>query len=166
MTEQINNQDTQITQKAHGFSDEEIEGLYLFIFIYFNSICLEFQDAFELFDTTGDGIIKYSQVADLARCFGYDPLDSEVAILLSGDPERPIKKSEMESKSISFEDYLPILWAIAQMKEPGLQYYNQYNLMFYILGTMEDFFEALKVFDKDGEGKVPVTSLRLALIKY
>ena len=109
-------------------------------FIYSNLICLEFQDAFELFDTTGEGIIKYSQVADLARCFGYDPLDSEVAILLSGDPEHPIKKTEMESKSINFEDYLPILWAIAQMKEPGLQYFDQYNLMFNIFRHNGRFF--------------------------
>ena len=103
-------------QTQHNFTEDEIA---------------EFKDAFELFDKTGTGIIPYSECANLARCFGYDPLDSHVRVLLGGgDEDKPATKAEMESKSISFEDYLPILWGISKTPAPG---------------NHEDFMECLKV---------------------
>ena len=96
-----------------------------------NKNFLEFKDAFELFDRTGEGIIPYSECAALARCFGYNPLDSHVRVLLGGgDEENPATATDMMTKSISFEDFLPILWAISQADEPG---------------AYEDFLEGLKV---------------------
>ena len=101
---------------SHKFTDDEVA---------------EFKDAFELFDKTGTGIIPYSECANLARCFGYDPLESTVRQLLGGGEETPASKEDMENKSISFEDYLPILWGIANSPAPG---------------NLEDFLECLKVF--------------------
>ena len=92
---------------------------------------LEFKDAFELFDRTGEGIIPFSECAALARCFGFNPLDSHVRVLLGGgDEENACPPAEMMTKSISFEDFLPILWAIANAEEPG---------------TYDEFYEGLKV---------------------
>jgi len=31
---------------------------------------------FKLFDTSGKGMIAWNEAANLARCFGYNPLDS------------------------------------------------------------------------------------------
>ena len=45
------------------------------------------------------------------------------------DEDQPTK-ADMESKSISFDDFLPVLWALATSKDPG---------------SYEDFFEGLKV---------------------
>ena len=105
-----------MTDQGHKFTDDEVA---------------EFQDAFELFDKTGEGIIPYFECANLARCFGYDPLDSQVRILLGGgDEDKPATKEDMQTKSISFQDYLPILWAISQQPAPG---------------NREDFMECLKV---------------------
>ena len=101
---------------SHKFTDDEVA---------------EFKDAFELFDKTGTGIIPYSECANLARCFGYDPLESTVRQLLGGGEETPASKEDMENKSISFEDYLPVLWGIANSPAPG---------------NLEDFLECLKVF--------------------
>ena len=39
---------------------------------------LEFKDAFELFDKTGQGLIKYNECANFARCFGYNPAEYTV----------------------------------------------------------------------------------------
>ena len=105
-----------MADQTHNFTEEEVA---------------EFKDAFELFDKTGTGIIPYSECANLARCFGYDPLDSHVRVLLGGgDEDKPATKADMESKSISFEDYLQILWGISQTPAPG---------------NHEDFMECLKV---------------------
>ena len=107
--------DTKIMD-SHKFTDDEVA---------------EFKDAFELFDKTGTGIIPYSECANLARCFGYDPLESTVRQLLGGGEETPASKEDMENKSISFEDYLPVLWGIANSPAPG---------------NLEDFLECLKVY--------------------
>ena len=105
-----------MTDQGHKFTKDEVA---------------EFADAFELFDKTGTGIIPYYECANLARCFGYDPFDSHVRILLGGGNEdKPATKEDMETKSISFEDYLPVLWGISQQPAPG---------------NHEDFMECLKV---------------------
>ena len=69
---------------SHKFTDDEVA---------------EFKDAFELFDKTGTGIIPYSECANLARCFGYDPLESTVRQLLGGGEETPATKEDMENKN-------------------------------------------------------------------
>merc|ERR1711970_1379983 len=45
---------------VHEFSEEQVD---------------EFKDGFELFDMTGEGIIPWSQCANVARCFGFNPLN-------------------------------------------------------------------------------------------
>ena len=99
-----------MTDQGHKFTTDEVA---------------EFKDAFELFDATGTGIIPYSECANLARCFGFDPLESTVATLLGAS------KSDMASKSIAFDDYLPILWGISQQPAAG---------------NREEFLECLKVY--------------------
>jgi len=59
-----------------------------------------FKDAFELFDTSGKGMIAWNEAANLARCFGYNPLDSFMRVLLNGgDEEKPATKTDMETKA-------------------------------------------------------------------
>ncbi|CAG5102547.1 Oidioi.mRNA.OKI2018_I69.chr1.g352.t1.cds [Oikopleura dioica] len=119
---------------AHEFTEEQIE---------------EFKDAFELFDKTGEGMIKYGECVNLARCFGYNPSEYSVLLLLcGGDEENLPSKEDMATKSLSFDDYLPILWAISNSTDPG---------------SYEDFLEGLKVFDKDGNGTVNSAELRHVL---
>jgi len=94
-------------------------------------VCLEFKDGFELFDMTGEGIIPWSQCANVARCFGFNPLEEQVKLLLAGgDEENMPKKEDMATKSIHFDDFLGILWGIATANTPG---------------SYEDFYEGLKV---------------------
>merc|ERR1712130_1057650 len=74
-------------EMAHEFTEEQID---------------EFKDAFELFDRTGEGIIAYNQCCDVARCFGYNPTQFGVKLLLAGgDEENLPTKEDMENKSIS-----------------------------------------------------------------
>merc|ERR1712147_346465 len=117
---------------AHEFTEDQVD---------------EFKDAFELFDRTGEGGVKWVECAPLARCFGFNPTDAKVRMLLCGSEEEEEQptKADMEEKSINFEDFLPILWGVAPAKDPG---------------SYEDFYEGLKVFDKDGQGSISSAELR------
>ena len=47
--------------------------------------------------------------------------------------------AQLKEKRISLDDFIPHLWTISQAPDPG---------------CYEEFYEGLKVFDKDGGGKV------------
>lgn len=47
---------------------------------------LEFKEAFQLFDRTGDGKILYSQCGDVMRALGQNPTNAEVLKVL-GNPK-------------------------------------------------------------------------------
>uniref|UniRef100_A0A8C9DUY0 EF-hand domain-containing protein n=1 Tax=Prolemur simus TaxID=1328070 RepID=A0A8C9DUY0_PROSS len=94
----------------------------------------KFKEAFELFDRVGDGKILYSQCGDVMRALGQNPTNAEVLRVL-GNP----KSDELKSKRVDFETFLPMLQAVAKNRDQG---------------TYEDYLEGLRVFDKEGNGKV------------
>ncbi|CAL9703012.1 unnamed protein product [Knipowitschia caucasica] len=110
---------------------------------------LEYKEAFLLFDRTGDGKISFSQCGDVMRALGQNPVNAEVLKVL-GNPkaEAPHVSAEMNIKMLDFEQFLPMFQAIAKNKDQG---------------SMEDFVEGLRVFDKEGNGTVMGAELRHVL---
>ncbi|XP_057559720.1 myosin light chain 6B [Hippopotamus amphibius kiboko] len=114
------------------------------VVIEFNKDQLEeFKEAFELFDRVGDGKIQFSQCGDVIRALGHNPTNAEVLRVL-GYP----KSDELKSRRVDFETFLPMLQAVAKLKDQG---------------TYQDYLEGLRVFDKEANGKVMGAELRHVL---
>ena len=88
----------------------------------------EFKDAFALFDQKGDNTIENTQIKDLLRSMGLNPVGTDIEKI-----ERDFK-----GKKVSFEEWLSV-YDEEKEKPPPVK---------------EDFIEGFKVFDRDGSGSI------------
>ncbi|XP_077973267.1 myosin light chain 3, skeletal muscle isoform-like [Styela clava] len=147
--------DDNASKAAVEYSEEKIENI---------------KEAFELFDTTGDGKIAYHQVGDVTRAMGEDPTNEDVTkFMRNSSADGIITKAHhllpiimfifvafnnrgficvVKPENKTVEEFLPIFQKIIQEGQKG---------------TFEDFVEGLRVFDKDGKGTVMSAEIRHVL---
>lgn len=101
-----------------------------------NTSVAEFQEAFQLFDSRGDGKIHVAQIGDALRALGQNPTESDV---------KKFTHQHKPDERISFEVFLPIYQAISKSRTSD---------------TADDFIEGLRHFDKDGNGFISSAELR------
>jgi calmodulin len=96
----------------------------------------EWREAFSLFDKSGKGSIPAKCLGDLLRALGQNPTLAEIKEMLQdADEEKPIQ----------FEEF------VAFLNRPG---------GWDPKGTVEEFVQSFQVFDKEGNGYIPVGELR------
>ncbi|XP_067085065.1 myosin light chain 1, skeletal muscle isoform [Osmerus mordax] len=102
----------------------------------------DYREAFSLFDRVGDSKVAFNQIADIMRALGQNPTNKEVKTTL-GNPS----DDDMVNKRVDFEGFLPMLQTIVNSPK----------------GTLDDYVEGLRVFDKEGNGTVMGAELRIVL---
>ncbi|GAA6091049.1 myosin, light polypeptide 3, skeletal muscle [Tachysurus ichikawai] len=102
----------------------------------------DFKEAFGLFDRVGDSKVAYNQIADIMRALGQNPTNKDVKTLL-GNPST----EDMANKRIDFDTFMPMMKTVDALQK----------------GSYDDYVEGLRVFDKEGNGKVMGTELRIVL---
>lgn len=113
----------------------------------------EWKDYWELFDMEGKGKIKWGQIGSAIRSFGWAPTNAQWQTLLTpgeddlGHQKMPTKQ-ELDNKEVSFDEFLPIIAAVSEMPSTG---------------TIEDFMEGMKVFDKESNGYVLAVEIQHVL---
>ena len=97
------------------------------------------KEVFDLFDFWDgcDGLVDGVKIGDVMRCCGLTPTNA--LCLQHGGCE---KEGEKEYK---FEEILPIFQAVSKEAE---------------VGSMADFMEAFKTFDREGQGFISAAELR------
>ena len=99
------------------------------------------RERFDLFDKIGDGRIADTQIIDVLRACGLNPL--------TGDVEKIKKESALVGKRIDLETFCPIYEQVANA--PGQ-------------ATYEDMVEAFKTFDRDQTNTISAAELRQLLV--
>ncbi|XP_060747402.1 myosin light chain 3 isoform X2 [Tachysurus vachellii] len=97
-----------------------------------------------MFIRTSKGEISLGQCGDVMRALGLNPTNAEVSkVLGTSDPE------ELQSKLVDFKTFLPMFQQISASSKQG---------------KYEDFVEALRPLDKEGNGTIMCAELRQILL--
>lgn len=113
----------------------------------------EWKDYWELFDMEGEGKIYWNQIGSAIRSFGWAPTNADwQGVLTPGmddlDNKLMPSKEDLNRKQVTFDEFLPIIKEVSEMKTSG---------------TVEDFMEGMKVFDKESNGYVLAVEIQHVL---
>ncbi|XP_077993082.1 myosin light chain 3, skeletal muscle isoform-like isoform X2 [Glandiceps talaboti] len=99
----------------------------------------DIKDTFSLFDRKGDNKASCDQVGDILRAMGLNPTLDTIKKVTGGKEKKT---------RITFEEFLPMYGDASKSKDQG---------------TLDDYMEGLKVFDKENNGEISSAELRHVL---
>ncbi len=100
---------------------------------------LDFKETFQMFDKDGDGTINTSELATVMRSLGHMPDEEEIEEMIDD-------ADEDGSGSINFPEFIGLMM---KKQSGGL--------------TKEEYKQAYRVFDKDGNGFVSSSELKFVM---
>ncbi|KAG7325512.1 hypothetical protein KOW79_011828 [Hemibagrus wyckioides] len=104
----------------------------------------DIRETFSMFIMTAKGEILLSQCGDVMRALGLNPTNAEISkVIGTSDPEA------LQSKPVDFETFLPMFQQLSGSSKQG---------------KYEDFVEALRPLDKEGNGTIMCAELRQILL--
>ncbi|KAK3529413.1 hypothetical protein QTP70_031136, partial [Hemibagrus guttatus] len=104
----------------------------------------DIRETFSLFIRTAKGEILLGQCGDVMRALGLNPTNAEISKVI-GTPN----PGELQSKPVDFETFLSMFQQLSASSKQG---------------RYEDFVEALRHLDKEGNGKIMCAELRQILL--
>eukprot|EP00746_Dinoflagellata_sp_MGD_P007061 gnl/MRDRNA2_/MRDRNA2_113949_c0_seq1.p1 gnl/MRDRNA2_/MRDRNA2_113949_c0~~gnl/MRDRNA2_/MRDRNA2_113949_c0_seq1.p1 ORF type:complete len:258 (+),score=51.66 gnl/MRDRNA2_/MRDRNA2_113949_c0_seq1:51-824(+) len=103
----------------------------------------EFKETFALFDADGSGTVTAEELGTVMRSLGQYPSDADCRAMIA-------MLDDDSSGAINFEEFLRLM--VAQMKE-----HEKKEALY---SQREEFVQAFKIFDRDGNGYVDAQELR------
>lgn len=100
----------------------------------------EFKEAFQIFDTDGDGTISTKELCTAMRSLGQNPSEEEIAEIIS-------KVDEDNSGTVDFNEFLGL------MAKKLIEAENE----------EDQLINLFKLFDRDGNGKISANELLLVI---
>ncbi len=89
----------------------------------------EIRQAFDLFDTEGQGVIDANALKVVLRALGFEPTRDEVAAMVAAKTGRP--SAAIESSAIDFNEFLELLllkMSEKDSKEDAMRAFRQFDL--------------------------------------
>lgn len=102
-----------------------------------------FRKTYDMFDKDGDGSISIDELANVMRSLGQDPTQKELEDMMR-------EVDEDGSGEIEFSEFMSMM--ARKVKEAGTN-----------VSGGEDWHEAFKVFDKDGDGFISCNELQFVM---
>ncbi|KAI5103001.1 myosin light chain 6B, partial [Silurus meridionalis] len=104
----------------------------------------DIRETFSLFIKSSNGEISLGQCGDVMRSLGLNPTNADIFKVLGTS-----KSEELKSIFVDFETFLPMFHQVLKSSKQG---------------KYEDFVEALRALDKEGNGTIMCAELRQILL--
>ena len=99
----------------------------------------EFKEAYSLYDTDGDGAITSEELGTIMRSLGQDPTEAELKDMIT-------EVDADNNGMIDFPEFLTMMQCKTKDSDPE-----------------EDILEAFRVLDKDGNGSICASDLKIVM---
>uniref|UniRef100_A0A673C2K9 Calmodulin 2 n=1 Tax=Sphaeramia orbicularis TaxID=375764 RepID=A0A673C2K9_9TELE len=75
-------------------------------------VCLEFKEAFSLFDKDGDGTITTKELGTVMRSLGQNPTEAELQDMINEEVDEMIREADIDGDGqVNYEEFVQMMTA-------------------------------------------------------